>query len=128
MKTSQRLAIATVACGLFAAAAHGQSNKKSSITPPVINHSVICENAFEWTLRLSIWDDVEVASYLIQLQDAVGVNIFVAVEPGLQLVERDLTGNSVGRTLLVLASDMEGNFAKQLVAVPPDYCGCVNCE
>lgn len=128
MKNLAAAVIAVVATCIVAAAAHGQNSKKSSITPPVISRSVICENPFVWTLRLSIWDDIEVAFYAIQLQGFFGLNNVVSVEPGLQLVEMDLTGNDVGRTLLVLASDMEGNVAKDLVTVPPDYCGCQNCE
>ena len=97
--------------------------------PPVITPSVTCEDAFSWTLSLVITDDLEIAFYAIQLQGSdPALNFVYSVEPGVQLVEYDLTGNAVGRTLLVLAQDTVGNVSKGLVTVPADYCGCQNCD
>jgi len=100
--------------------------RRMDVISPVIETSITCVNPFEWTLGLSIWDDRELASYAIQLQGFFGLTSLVAVGPGEQLAEMEMNAG-VGQSYLILATDMDGNAAKAIVTVPPEYCGCQNC-
>lgn len=113
-------------CGVAHAPHVEATGKKSSFTPPAITATVICEDPFTWTLALQIVDDTEVAYFTIQPPNVFGLTSTVTAEPGQQLVEFNLTGNAVGRRLLILAADVEGNVAKEVVDVPNAHCGAQN--
>ena len=127
-----RIVLGTALFGMVSMAAwannpeNAAAVRRMDVISPVIETSVTCVNPFEWTLGLSIWDDRELASYAIQLQGFFGLTSLVAVDPGQQLAEMELNAG-VGESYLILATDMDGNAAKALVTVPPDYCGCQNC-
>jgi len=95
------------------------------ITPPVIERTLTCVDPFDLTLGLTVWDDDEVAFFAIQKQGTdPALNYVYSVEPGVQLVEYEIT-IGVGpneESYLVLSSDMEGNVSKDLFSVPPDFC------
>jgi hypothetical protein len=94
-------------------------------SPPVIVRTLTCDDAFQLTLGLEIFDDQEVAFFAIQKQGTdPALNYLYSVEPGAQLVDYEIT-IGVGpsdEAYLIIASDMEGNVAKELFAVPADFC------
>jgi len=97
----------------------------AEVTPPTVDSSVTCIDAFTMILNLNIVDDTEIAYYAIQEQGGdPPLNIITFVEPGVNVVDYGLTAN-VGpevRIFLLVASDIEGKMSKSLVQVDPDIC------
>jgi hypothetical protein len=97
-------------------------------TPPTISYTLNCRDPFELTLAVDIVDDEEVAFYATQRQGGdPPLNILVFVEPGQSSEHYELTVG-VGPdevSYLLVATDIEGNVAKELFSIPADFCGAV---
>jgi hypothetical protein len=98
------------------------------VTPPSISYTLNCQDPFELTLEVDIVDDEEVAFYATQRQGGdPPLNILVFVEPGQSSEHYELTVG-VGPdevSYLLVATDIEGNVAKELFSIPADFCGAV---